>query len=128
MITDVWKYRDTSKEEPLLRRSWQFCHVLAPAWFYVHKSFFTSIFVNLHPVPDNGFIWYIKLCSGLAHGKFFTQTFRTTVSRNSGEPRSFCHVIPSIPWSCQPLTQHRSDVSSTPKRSAVRRVPSCPAI
>ncbi|MGU7790536.1 hypothetical protein, partial [Escherichia coli] len=23
---------------------------------YVHKSFFTSIFVNLHPVPDNGFI------------------------------------------------------------------------
>ncbi|WP_412767194.1 hypothetical protein [Citrobacter enshiensis] len=33
-----------------------FCHVLAPAMFYAQKSFLTCVFVDIHPVPDNGFI------------------------------------------------------------------------
>lgn len=91
-------------EEPLFQfciSKWRcflrFCHVFAPAWFYVQKTFFTQC-----RITDSFEILNRAAASRVVSSSL--RDFRTTVSRNSGVWRSFFHVIRSISWSYQSLT------------------------
>lgn len=91
-------------EEPLFQfciSKWRcflrFCHVFAPAWFYVQKTFFTQC-----RITDSFEILNRAAASRVVSSSL--RDFRTTVSRNSGVWRSFFHVIRLISWSYQSLT------------------------